>query len=527
MSYFYTDFYHPIFEKVSLNLDTDWKTGLIGRNGRGKTTLLKILCGELEPSAGSISLPAPVSYFPYRYSGGYTNTLDIVKEMTGGIRTLELAMADAIEKEQTDRYIELLEQYQSQDGYSAESRIYKDAGLMQLDARLFDQDFSTLSGGERTRMTILALFLRREGYVLLDEPTNHLDAGGKEALAQYLKRKKGFLVVSHDSRFLNEVTDHILSINKTDLTLEQGNYASWKRNVLQKEQYELRTRQRLEQEIVQLTRQSAENRKWSDLGNPQKYPFACNARTNGTRAYMRQAKRAESHILKNIEEKKLLLRNLEQAEDLAILQERFEAEDYLLKAEGLNFSYEGSARPLFRDFSIRIAEGERIWLRGRNGAGKSTLLRLLCGEIPCPLVRYAEGLRIAAAFQEPKWTHGNIRSMFEAETAAQNPSPETLSFYYNRFLEFCRLFDLPEDFTRRPLETLSSGECKKLDIARALSTDNQLLFLDEPLNFMDTLFRQQLADALSECDVTAIFVEHDETFGYAVSTRVVELDSLG
>lgn len=511
MSYYYTDFYHPVFEKISLNLDTDWKTGLIGRNGRGKTTLLKLLCGELEPSAGRIALPAPVSLFPYSYGGEYTNTLDVVKEMAGGIRTLELALADAMEHEETERYFELLEQYQSMDGYCAESNIYRDAGLMQLDPRLFGQDFATLSGGERTRMTILALFLRGEGYVLLDEPTNHLDFAGKQALTAYLKKKKGFLVVSHDSRFLNEVTDHILSINKTDLTLEQGNYAAWKRNVLQKEKYELRTRQRLEQEIGQLSRQSAENRKWADLGNPQKYHFKSNARTNGTRAYMRQAKRAESHIRENIEEKKLLLRNLEQAEDLAILQERFGEEDYMLNAEGLCFSYGDTCRPLFQDFSIRIAAGERVWLRGRNGAGKSTLLRLLCGEIPCAHVQYAENLRIAAAFQEPKWTRGDVRTMFEMEDQ------------YEKFLEFCRLFDLPEDFTLRPLETLSSGELKKIDIARALSAENQLLFLDEPLNYMDTLFRQQLADALLECDVTAVFVEHDEEFGYAACTRIVEL----
>lgn len=519
MSYHYADFYNPIFNNITLYLDTDWKTGLIGRNGRGKTTLLKLLCRELEPAAGTISVPVPVSYFPYHYDGTYSNTMDVIKEMAGGFRTLELAMENALSQNQTEKYLELLEQYQSADGYSLESRICREAEHMRLEPRLLEQDFHTLSGGERTRMIILALFLRREGYVLLDEPTNHLDYEGKHALMEYLKKKKGFLVVSHDSPFLNEITDHILSINKTNLTLEQGNYASWKQNVLQKEKFELRTRQRLEQEIHQLSRQAAENRKWSAVGNTQKYHYAGNARTNGTRAYMRQAKRAEEQVVKNIEEKKLLLRNLEQAEELAILQERLAAEDYMLKAEGITYCYE-ERHPLIDNFSIRITEGERIWLRGRNGSGKSTLLRLLCGDIPCALVQYADHLKITTAFQEPEWTEGNLQARFQQEPCLDNTADR-----YRRFLELCRCFDLPEDFTHRPLETLSSGELKKIDIARALSMENQLLFLDEPLNYMDTLFREQLENALCSSNVTAVFVEHDVHFGNAAATRIIDLDA--
>ncbi len=523
MSYHYVDFYNPVFDKITLCLDTNWKTGLIGRNGRGKTTLLKLLTGELVPSSGVISSPLRASYFPYGYSGTFRNTLDVVKEMIGGVRTLEVAMETALAENQSDNYFALLEQYQYMDGYCIESKIYKEAEHMQLAPRLLEQDFETLSGGEKTRMLILALFLRKDGYVLLDEPTNHLDQRGKEALVNYLNKQHGFLVVSHDSHFLNQVTDHILSINKTNLTLEHGNYATWKRNVLQKETFELRTKQRLEQEIRQLSRQSEENRQWSAIGNTQKYHFACNARANGARAYMRQAKRSEDKIAKNLEEKKGLLRNLEQAEELAILQERLGDEEYLLEAEGLSYSYV-EEQPLLCNLTIRISEGERIWLRGRNGAGKSTLLRLLCGSLPCDLVHYAENLIIATAFQEPKWTCGNIFEIFRQESRPSASFPEPQPYRYERFLELCSLFDLPQDFTQRPLETLSSGELKKIDIARALSAKHQLLFLDEPLNYMDTLFREQLAKALCESNITTIFVEHDEDFGNAVATGILNLD---
>lgn len=514
MSYHYADFYHPVFENICLTLDTDWKTGLIGRNGRGKTTFLKLLCKELEPTKGFIHTLLDVCYFPYSYNGKYTKTLDIIKEILGGVRTLELTMEELLAKmgdHLPQQYFTLLEQYQALDGYSIESRIYKEAEQMQLSASVLEQDFATLSGGEKTRMLILALFLRKDGYVLLDEPANHLDFAGKQALVSYLKKQKGFLVISHDSAFLNEVTDHILSINKTSLTLEQGNYASWKHNTLLKEQYELRTKERLEQEIRQLERQAASTRTWSDIGNTQKYHFAGHARTNGTRAYMRQAKHAEGQIERNIAEKKQLLRDLEQAEPLAILQEMSETTDCLLHTEKLHFSYVPE-HPVLADFSIKIHTGERIWLRGKNGAGKSTLLRILSGEIPNPAVFYAENLKISIAFQEPQWKQGMLSFLLEQE-----------HLQTERFLELCGLFDLPEDFYDRPLETFSSGELKKVDIARALATDNQLLFLDEPLNFMDVLFREQLKNALLNDDVTVLFVEHDRDFGNGVATRVVNI----
>lgn len=301
MTYYYEDFYHSVFEHVNLVLDTDWKMGLIGRNGRGKTTLLKLLDRELEVSAGRIETASSIVYFPYQWDSKYTNTMDIIKENIGGLKTMELAMDRLLvqmneETEQTmdcGRYLQLQEQYQNMGGYQAESKIYKELKDMQLDTSLLDRDFETLSGGERTSMLIIALFLRKDTFVLLDEPTNHLDEQRKRAVAAYLKRKKGFILVSHDVRFLNQVVDHILAINKSDITLEQGNYATWKKNMEQKESYELRTRQHLEEEIVQLERRAGTTRKWAETANTQKYPFASQARTNGARAYMRQTKHAD------------------------------------------------------------------------------------------------------------------------------------------------------------------------------------------------------------------------------------------
>ena len=522
MSYYYVDFYHPVFEKVNLTIDTDWKTGLVGRNGRGKTTLLKLLARELEPSTGNIHVPRKMSYFPYSCDEKYIKTMDVVKENIGGLRTLELVMEDIINKNdiaRMDVYYEMLDQYQLLHGYEMESLILKEVERMKLDSSLLEQDFCLLSGGEKTSMMILSMFLRQDGYVLLDEPTNHLDTQRKEALSEYLKHKKGFMVVSHDTDFLNKVVDHIISINKTDISLEQGNYATWKYNMLRKEQYDLRTRERLEQEIGQLERVSVKTRDWSKVGNQQKYEFATNARTNGTRAYMRQAKRAEQQILEHIEEKRTLIRKLEEEKALDIFQTSLEA--CLIEITDLTFSYNRNKKErkeLFHKFNFRIVTGERIWLRGKNGAGKSTLLKLITGELCGGDIWFADHLKIESSSQESLWKNGNIRELF-----IEQSSWEDARLRYERFLELCRCFDLPEDFYTRPLETLSSGELKKVDIARALSGENQLLLFDEPLNYMDANFREQLVKALLKNDITIIFVEHDETFGNMVATRVVDL----
>lgn len=521
LTFYYDDFYHPVFEKLNVNMDTDWKMALVGRNGRGKTTLLKLLEGSLAASAGEIKRAGTVSYFPYSYDTEYTKTLDVVKECIGGLRTLEVQMEQYetnAKEEESEKYLEVLNLYSELGGYEIESRICKELSQIGLPQELLEREFATLSGGEQTCMLIIALFLRKDAFVLLDEPTNHLDKVKKEYLKQYLKRKKGYIIASHDTIFLDAVTDHILAINKADISIEQGNYSTWRRNMELKEQFELRTRQRLMQEINQLERQSKLTRNWSDIGNKQKYPFTSNARTNGTRAYMRQAKAAEQQIRDNLEEKKQLLRNLEEEKQLSIYQEILETE-CLLAAENITYCYEGEQAPLLENVTLRIYPGDKIWLKGHNGAGKTTLLKLLSGKLQGPDIQYKEGLSIAYVTQEPAGYVGDIR-IFLRESLKEGEDFQTV---YDKFMELCNLFDLPEDFVERPLETLSSGERKKVDVARVLSGNHQVLFLDEPLNYMDVYFKAQLEQALADEELTLVFVEHNEDFGRKIANKILEL----
>lgn len=246
MSYSYKKYYEPIFNQVTVNIDTDWKLGLVGRNGRGKTTLLKLLHGQLQPDHGSIRKSVNTELFPYDNIYTYKSTMDTIKENIGGLRSME----DHLDN------LDILQKYIDMDGYVMESRIKKEMHRMNLPEELLDRNFEILSGGEKTKILMIALFLRTNTFILMDEPTNHLDMGGKKEIAKYLSKKKGFIVVSHDREFLNMIIDHVISINKADIQIEKGNYATWRKNMGMKEEFEFRTSDRLKQEITKLEKMS-------------------------------------------------------------------------------------------------------------------------------------------------------------------------------------------------------------------------------------------------------------------------------
>lgn len=522
LTFYYRDYYNPVFENVTLDLSTNWRLGLIGRNGRGKTTLLKLLSGDLKPCGGRISTAAPAELFPCPVDEKYPLTMDVMKESIAGLKTMEDEMAalqERTDEEGTDRLQEILSRYLEAQGYQMESLIRKEIFLMGLPEALLSREYASLSGGEKTKLQIIMLFLRRsalqgDALVLLDEPTNHLDRGGKEILRDYLQRKKGFIIVSHEREFLDAVTDHILSINKTSIELEKGNFSTWEKNKAQRELFELRTRDRLLREVRQLQRRSEQTRGWAEEANKQKYAFATNARTNGSRAYMRQARRSEERIRSDLAAKSELLKNYEQAGELPIEQEDTQ-ETVLLDVKSLCFCYGGE--PLIEDLSFSMEKGDRIWLKGENGCGKSTLLKLIAGALKprAGTVFLPDGVKISMACQEPVWNRGLLREL--VKDRARRRSIEVL----------CEIFDLDRLKLGSPIETWSSGECKKLEMARILSEKNQIILLDEPLNYMDVYFRRQLESAVLESEPTLMFVEHDEGFGRRVANKVIEMGRTG
>ncbi|WP_417089317.1 ATP-binding cassette domain-containing protein, partial [Eubacterium maltosivorans] len=204
LTFGYDGSYDTIFEKVSFQLDTNWKLGFTGRNGKGKTTFLKLLMGQYEYS-GTIAASVDFSYFPFKVGQSTRNTIDVVDSLSGNYEFWELQ---------------------------------RELSMLEVDYDVLYRPFSTLSQGEQTKVLLAVLFMRENQFLLIDEPTNHLDMASRELVGQYLNTKHGFILVSHDRYFLDQCVDHILSINNTNIEVQRGNYSSWVENKERQDQYE-------------------------------------------------------------------------------------------------------------------------------------------------------------------------------------------------------------------------------------------------------------------------------------------------
>lgn len=230
LTFYYEGSHRMIFDHVSFQMDTRWRLGLTGRNGRGKTTLCRLLMGELEYE-GEISAPVKFEYFPSRVETPERETAVILSELCPEAQRWELE---------------------------------RELALLQADEELLARPFASLSGGERSKLLLAALFLREGGFPLIDEPTNHLDLAGRRIVSRYLSGKEGFLLVSHDRAFLDGCVDHILAINRSSIEIQRGNFSSWFYNRQMQDEHEETENEKLRREIRRLEKTAREKADWSD-----------------------------------------------------------------------------------------------------------------------------------------------------------------------------------------------------------------------------------------------------------------------
>ena len=236
LTFSYDGSYDNIFSDVSFQIDTDWKLGFCGRNGRGKTTFLKLLMGQFEYS-GTISANVDFEYFPFIVDDKSINTLDVIKSIVPDVQFWQ------IQKE-----------------------IFK----LSVDESVLYRPFNTLSNGEQTKVLLAGLFLRENSFLLIDEPTNHLDMAARETVARYLQGKSSFILVSHDRMFLDGCVDHILSINRADIEIQSGNFSSWYHNKQMQDGHELAENERLRKDIKRLEAAARQTSRWADKAESSK-----------------------------------------------------------------------------------------------------------------------------------------------------------------------------------------------------------------------------------------------------------------
>lgn len=504
-----------IFKNATFLIDTDWKLGFIGRNGRGKTTFLNLLMGKYAYQ-GSITSSVHFNYFPFEIKEKSKLTKNIAKEIIAPFFLWEQEMENCLKEENCEktffieRYGELQELYEKHNGYIIDNLLEKECAKLMLKNEILNQPFFTLSHGEQTKIMLMALFLKKNNFLLIDEPTNHLDTEGRKILSEYLNTKKGFILVSHDRTFLDGCVDHILCINQSTIEVQKGNFSSWQKNKTKKDQYEIQKNELLKKDISRLMKVKQQTANWSDKIEAGKIGSgSCDRGYIGHQAakMMKRSKAIEQRQEKSIIDKKNLLKDVEQTNSLKINRLDF-PKKLFFQLEDICLSFEN--RTILQDINLSLEKGERISLQGKNGSGKSTLLQLILGDIiPDSGKRFlAPALQISYIFQDTSSLSGNLEDFI-----FQSQVNKTIFKTILRQLGFSR-----EQFTKNIIE-FSEGQKKKVLLAKSLCQPSHLFIWDEPLNFIDVSSRIQLEEMILNYKPTMIFVEHDQTFCQKIQTR--------
>ena len=473
-----------VFENVSFNIDTDWKLGLIGRNGKGKTTFLKLLLGEYEYK-GTISKNVEFDYFPFDVKDKGKMAIDIAHEIAPNIEDWE---------------------------------IIKELNLLNTDAEILYRNFNLLSGGEQIKILLISLFLKGNNFLLIDEPTNHLDSETRNNLVEYLKRKKGFILVSHDRNFLDKVVDHIISINNTNIDIQKGNFSSWQENKDKQDNFELMQNDKLKKDINRLEIAAKNTANWSNQIEKSKYNTT-NSGSKIDRGYvghqsakmMKRSKVIEKRIENELEQKSSLLNNIDRNDSLKIIPLESK-KNPLIIADNLKILY--NDKPIFNKVSFEIKNGDRIAITGRNGIGKSSILKLIMGNE----IKYDGSLKVAndLIISYVSQSTENLRGTLK-EFAIQNKIDESI------FKSMLSKMGFANSEFNKDIKQMSEGQKKKVLIAKSITESANIYIWDEPLNYIDILTRIQIEDAILKYKPTLIFVEHDETFIKKVATNIIQL----
>lgn len=484
LTFAYDGSYDYIFNNVNFQIDTDWKLGFTGRNGRGKTTFLNLLLGKYDYS-GTISANVSFEYFPFHVDNKSLNTIDVISDIDPNYVHWELM---------------------------------RELSILKVSEDVLYRPFDSLSNGEQTKVLLAALFLKENSFLLIDEPTNHLDRNARKLVSNYLNTKYGFILISHDRAFLDNCVDHILSINKANVVIQKGNFSDWWEDKQRQDQYELTENEKLRKDIKHLSEAAKRTSSWSDKVEQTKN----GTRNSGSKVdkgyighkaakMMKRSKSMESRQQSAIEDKSKLLQNIESSDSLKISQLSYH-KNQLIQQDKVSIFY--GEKLVCKDISFSIEQGDRIALSGLNGTGKSSIIKLICGENIRYTGTFSKGsqLKISYVSQDTSHLQGNL-----TDYARDNGIDESLFKAILRKLDFSRVqFE-------KDMSTFSGGQKKKVLIAKSLSEKVHLYIWDEPLNFIDVISRMQIEELLLDYSPTILFVEHDQTFCNNMATKIIEL----
>ncbi|MEY8403769.1 ABC-F type ribosomal protection protein [Oscillospiraceae bacterium 44-34] len=498
-----------ILDGLTFQVDAGERVGLLGPNGCGKTTFLRILTGEVHPDEGDIVV-APnkrmglISQIPV-YPAGYTveDVLDTafapLRQMEEEMGALSQRMAEG-ESDPTllSRYDKLSAAFQAGGGYETDTNKNKVCSGLSIPLDMRERPFDKLSGGEKTRVNLARLILEDTDILLLDEPTNHLDLRATEWLEEYLERFKGtVLAVSHDRYFLDKVVRRVVEIQAGKAEFYSGNYSFYAVEKERRYEEKLRQYEKEQAKIQQLEKAAEQLRIWAYSGNDKIF------------------KRAQS-MEKRIERIRQTDKPKKDRKMAVRFGEREFRGDEVLSIKGLEKAF--GERKLFADVNLEVEGGERIALLGDNGTGKSTLIRIIMGEEEPDGGKLRKGPTVKVGylpqiihFDHPERTLVDTM-LYDLDCTAQTARNRLASFKFRG-----------EDVFK-PVSALSGGEQSRLRLCMLMDSKINLLILDEPTNHLDIQSREWIEEAVEEYEGNLLFVSHDRYFIDRFATRVWMLE---
>ena len=500
---------HRILDGFSLQVDSGERVGLLGRNGAGKTTIFRIMTGQVAPDEGTVTI-APgkrlglISQIPV-YPAGYTvrDVLDTafapLHAMEQELNDLAVRMGESSDKALLERYDKLSAAFEAGGGYDTETRLNKVCNGLSIDADMRQRPFDALSGGEKTRINLARLILEDTDILLLDEPTNHLDLNATEWLESYLERFKGtVLAISHDRWFLDKVVRRVAEVSDGKAELYSGNYSFYVEEKERRYQEKLKQYEKEQAKIAQLEKSAEQLRTWAFMGMDKTYKRAMSMEKRIER--MRTTDRPTK-------DKKLTVR----------FGEREFHGDEAMVIDHLSKSF--GDRTLFSDINLEVTGGERIALLGDNGTGKSTFLKIVMEE---------ESPDSGSIYLGPSIRIGYLPQIIRFDRPDRN-LVDTMLYAQNCTTQEARdrlaVFRFRGEDVFKPVSALSGGEQSRLRLCMLMDHRINLLILDEPTNHLDIDSREWIEDAVSEYGGNLLFVSHDRYFIEKFASRIWLLEN--
>ncbi len=501
----------PVFTDISFDVYSGERIGLIGRNGSGKTTLFKAISGLLDYDSGNVLLDDIKRMEVLEQIPSYppnTTVEQVIRSafshldfMMEKITELEKQMAVSADSETLRKYDKLRLEYQNADGYIQDVNFNKTVNGLSLSHDFLSKDFSTLSGGEKTKVNLARIFLSAPDILLLDEPTNHLDMSSIEWVEEFLQSYKGIVIaISHDRYFLDSISTKIVELERCKIAVYTGNYSEYmeykeQQLLLQEKLYENEQREakRLKESAEKLLGWGIQTRRLQRQGFVMQQRAE---RLQKTEKVQRDRRRIRGAISEST-------------------QSGYDA----LSVTNLSAAY--SDKELFSGLSLDIKKGECIALLGDNGTGKSSLFKVLLNEKERFLgnfsgrVKFGSNVNIGILEQIVEFEHPE-RNLVDTLLYAYNITPQTAR-------DRLAAYDFIGEEVFKTVDKLSGGERSRLKLCLMSFTDINFLLLDEPTNHLDIISREWLEESLGDFDGTMLFISHDRYFINRFADRILVL----